>query len=172
MLEAVLLAAAPEEGCALLLGRHQGDVLAIEAVWPCLNVWVEGWPGATDDQPVPLSGFGPAEKAGLAAAPSLRNRFAIDPREQLLAQKWARLRGIQVIGSAHSHPDGGAIPSAIDRDGVLPPTLMVIRSAWPGPKGGLGAWWLPEPPGEPRRLNLDGDAEARVEPGRAGDLGE
>ena len=108
----------------------------------------------------------------MAAAPSRRNRFAIDPREQLLAQKWARLRGIQVIGSAHSHPDGGAIPSAIDCGGVLLPTLMVIRSPWPGPNGGLGAWWLPEPPGEPRRLNVEGDAEAPVESGRAGDLGE
>jgi proteasome lid subunit RPN8/RPN11 len=168
VLEDVLLATAPEEGCALLLGQQLGDVLAIEAVWPCLNVWVEGWPGATDDDADPCPEPGSAEEPGSAAAASRRNRFAIDPREQLLAQKWARLRGIQVIGSAHSHPDGAAIPSALDRAGVLLPTLMVIRSAWPGPNGGLGAWWLPESPGEPRRLNLDGDGES----GRAGDLGE
>ena len=125
VLDAVLVVASPEEGCALLLGRRQGSVLRLEAVWPCLNVW----------QPE-------AER---------ERRFAIDPREQLHAQVWARSRGWQVLGSAHSHPGGPPVPSATDRSLCFAPTLMVILggSRVPGPEpwldpGDLGCWWLAE----------------------------
>ncbi len=125
VLEAVLAAAAPEEGCALLLGRR--DPWQIQHVWPCLNVW----------EP-------PAER---------RRRFALDPREQLLAQKWARARGLEVLGSAHSHPCSEPVPSALDRSLAFGPTLMLIlgRVADAGRHGELACWWLPER-GAPRRL--------------------
>ncbi len=32
------------------------------------------------------------------------SRFALDPREQIAAQRWARLRGLEVLGVCHSHP--------------------------------------------------------------------
>jgi len=154
VLDAVLVVASPEEGCALLLGRRQGSVLRLEAVWPCLNVWQPGWPALEEAIDAP--------EDPLAPAPSRLNRFAIDPREQLLAQKWARERDLQVIGSAHSHPDGPAIPSATDRGWVLAPTLMLIRSGEPGGEGRFGAWWWPERPAGPVPLRMVGD----------GDLGE
>jgi proteasome lid subunit RPN8/RPN11 len=138
----------------LVLGRTEGSLLRLEAVWPCLNVWQPSWPALEEAVLVPAD--------PLAPGPSRLNRFAIDPREQLLAQKWARERDLQVIGSAHSHPDGPAIPSAIDRGWVLAPTLMLIRSGERGGEGRYGAWWWPEPPAGPVPLRMVG----------GGDLGE
>lgn len=154
VLDTLLLAVAPEEGCALLLGRAEGSLLRIEQVWPCLNVWEPGWP----EPPIAAAAPEPSPPPAL----SRRNRFALDPREQLLAQKWAREQGLQVIGSAHSHPDGPAIPSQADRDGVLAPTLMLIRSGLTERSGRYGAWWCPETPAAPVALGLIG----------GGDLGE
>ncbi len=125
VLEAVLLAVAPEEGCALLLGRR--DPWRVEQVWPCLNVW--------------------------EPSPERRRRFALDPREQLQAQKWARARGLTVLGSAHSHPLSMPVPSALDLSLAFAPTLMLILGQDDGPArsadtGGeprsLACWWLPE----------------------------
>ncbi len=112
----VLRAAAPEEGCALLLGPRW----TVRRLWPCRNVWR------------------PAEER--------THRFAIDPREQLLAQKWARGRTWQVLGSLHSHPGGEPVPSATDQALTVPPALVVIHGV-----SGLACWWLPEV-GEPRAL--------------------
>ncbi len=112
----VVQAAAPEEACALLLGPRWSVV----RLWPCRNVWM------------------PAEER-------LR-RFAIDPREQLLAQKWARQWGWQVLGSLHSHPGGEPVPSATDRALAVPPALLAIQG-----HAELACWWLPED-GPPRRL--------------------
>ena len=125
LLEAVLVVAAPEEGCTLLLGGR--DPWTVRRVWPCLNVW----------EP-------PAER---------RRRFALDPREQLLAQKWARSRGLAVLGSAHSHPASEPVPSALDRSLAFVPTLMLIlgQGTPAGAPLSLACWWLPEQ-GSPRRL--------------------
>lgn len=116
VLQKVVLAAAPEEGCALLLGPPW----RVRQVWPCRNVWL------------------PEEER--------HRRFAIDPREQLLAQKWARHKGWLVLGALHSHPQGEAVPSATDRALTMPPALMVIQG-----RSELACWWLPEE-GEPRPL--------------------
>ncbi len=133
LLEAVLVAAEPEEGCALLLGRRDPS-WHVEQVWPCLNVW--------------------------EPPPERRRRFALDPREQLQAQKWARARGLSVLGSAHSHPLSAPVPSALDRSLAFAPTLMVILGQADGPAPSaatgveprsLACWWLPEQ-GSPRRL--------------------
>lgn len=126
VLRAVLAVAAPLEGCALLLGPARSDQWQVAAIWPCLNVW----------QP----------------ADQRHHRFALDPREQLLAQRWARQRGWQVHGSAHSHPVGPLEPSATDRELTVGPTVMVIGAAAPGPDGAgapLRAWWLDQSPQQP-----------------------
>lgn len=132
VLRAVLAAAAPEEGCALLLGPVLGGHWLVSCVWPCLNAW----------QPA-------AER---------RRRFALDPREQLLAQRWARERGWQVHGSAHSHPTSPPVPSATDLALAVTPTLMVIGAAGPAPDGEpalIRAWWLDQESGSaPRPLPL------------------
>ena len=125
VLERVLQAAEPLEGCALLLGRRQDSDLELERIWPCCNRWE---PAFERD-----------------------HRFALDPREQLLAQRWGRERGLVILGSAHSHPCSAALPSPTDLQWCCGPTLMLIRSglapadaqdhaAATPPQ--LRAWWL------------------------------
>ena len=113
-------------------------LLELGLVWPCLNRW---------------------EPQG-----ERRQRFLIDPREQLLAQRWARQRGVHVLGSAHSHPASPAQPSATDLALAVGPTLMVIRSGLVGagaggqpggPLAGLGAWWLPGDGAAPLALEIE-----------------
>ena len=142
ILVGVLAGAAPEEGCALLLGQRipgtsGGDLLQVSEVWPCQNSWE------------------PKGERG--------QRFLLDPREQLLAQRWARQRGVHVLGSAHSHPASPAQPSATDLALAVAPTLMVIRSGLVGagaggqpggPLAGLGAWWLPGDGAAPLALEI------------------
>lgn len=129
VLKRTLAAPAPEEGCALLLGSlviggaSTRSTWRVQRVWPCCNVW----------------------SPGLAALPeppddslTRRHRFALDPREQLHAQRWARARGLQVLGTAHSHPEGEPEPSRRDLDWATTPSLMLIL----GGSGALGAWWI------------------------------
>ena len=121
-------AAAPEEACLLLLGCRQGALWRIDQLWPCCNIWAH-----------------PAERD---------HRFAIDPREQLLAQRWARARGLELLGAGHSHPTSAPVPSTTDLALTAAPALMVIwgprqPEAQPEPL----AWWLEDPPAPPRRLD-------------------
>ena len=118
VLERTLLAAEPEEGCALLLGQHNGSTLQVQWIWPCRNVW----------QP----------------AQERQQRFSLDPREQLLAQRWSRNRAARVLGAAHSHPTSAAVPSRTDRELCVGPTLMVIRSGIAPAAAALRAWWMPD----------------------------
>ena len=116
----MLLAAAPQEGCALLLGRRLGTSLVLQRIWPCCNSWQ------------------PQEER--------QHRFLLDPREQLLAQRWAREQQLQVLGAAHSHPSSDAVPSASDLALSCGPALMLIRSGLPV-AAPLRAWWLPDSAG-------------------------
>lgn len=94
----------------------------------------------------------------------------VDPREQLMAQRWARDKGLRILGTAHSHPSSKAIPSHTDRQLCLGPTLMLILSGLglpegrEAPKENWGAWWIPESApdmahklchDEPKRLTLE-----------------
>jgi proteasome lid subunit RPN8/RPN11 len=110
----LLAAAAPQEGCALLLGTRQAGsgLWRLRRLWPCLNVWPR-----LDER---------------------RRRFAIDPREQLLAQRWGRQRGLEVLAHAHSHPQSPPEPSRTDRRLCLTPALLLIQ----GPSGEQRLWWL------------------------------
>ncbi len=118
----LLVAAHPDEGCALLLGQTGSSLWRIRMLWPCCNVWPQ-----------------PEERG---------QRFAIDPREQLVAQRWARPRGWQVLGVAHRHPASAAVPSSTDCRLCVPPALMVIQ----GEPGDLRAWWLAAGDRQPRLL--------------------
>ena len=116
-----------EEHCALLLGWRDGPFWQLEQLWPCCNVWPE-----------------PRERS---------HRFAIDPREQLLAQQWARRRGLDLLGAAHSHPASPPRPSASDCRLTAALALMLIHGPErPGQPMESVCWWLEEPGAEPRRL--------------------
>ena len=125
VLRRILASAEPEEGCALLLGRRFDVAWQLCLVWPCCNVW-------------PL----PQQRC---------RRFAIDPREQLQAQKCGRGQWLELLGSAHSHPTNEAVPSSTDHSLCGISTLMVILGAQ-NLGGELVAWWLPEAPAPPLRL--------------------
>lgn len=124
-------AALPAEGCALVLGTT-GPRWHLRQVWPCLNVWPR-----------------PAERP---------QRFRVDPREQLLAQRWARQRGLVVLGAAHSHPRSAPVPSAVDCALTLAPALLLIAGQGGQASGWCwDSWWLPasepgDPPAAPLRL--------------------
>jgi proteasome lid subunit RPN8/RPN11 len=44
-------------------------------------------------------------RAGNTRLDSLHNRYNIDPKELIAAQKQARLAGLDIVGFYHSHPD-------------------------------------------------------------------
>ncbi len=111
-----LLAPAPSEGCALLIGHEcifseSGEShWHVQLTWPCRNV----------------------------VGSQAKDRFELDPREQIAAQRWARSRSMKVLGSAHSHPGTSVVPSERDRLWAASSGLMVIA----GSHHALAAWWL------------------------------
>jgi proteasome lid subunit RPN8/RPN11 len=91
----------PHECVGLLIGRLEGGNKLVEAVYRAQNTWnVEV--GLTD-----------AEHEH-----SLRDRFYLDPRDYMKADRAAREQGHDVVGCYHSHPDHPAIPSERDRVGA------------------------------------------------------
>ncbi len=132
-----LLAVSPNEGCALLVGNSkqticlkQENSLEIHMIWPCCNVW-EPDTFTLIESPRKLNSDH-EEKL------SKQNRFLIDPREQLLAQHWARKHNLKILGSAHSHPKGASIPSSVDCLWSFTAGLMVIVDKM----GEVRAWWM------------------------------
>ncbi len=132
-----LLASIQQENCALLIGSqtqsttdHTKSLYRIRLIWPFSNIWepslfnfIQSSKNTFDDSSVNLS---------------KRNRFAIDPKEQILAQKWARRKNWKVLGTAHSHPYGETVPSTIDREMSFASGLMVIVNGF----GDIGTWWI------------------------------
>ena len=89
-LEAIRAASAsafPEECCGLLIGARDGGEANVRSIVAAPNI--------ADD---------PA------------HRFEIEPAALFAAHRAARETGQAVIGHYHSHPGGGAAPSAHDRD--------------------------------------------------------
>ena len=57
------------------------------------------------------------------------NRFFIDPKGHIDGRRDARLRGLEVLGFYHSHPQTRAQPSATDRaEAAYPGSLHLIVS--------------------------------------------
>jgi len=91
----------PNECVGLLIGRLDGGRKIVEDIFLAHNTW--------------------SAEVGLTAAEeehSLRDRFYLDPRDYLKADRAARARGLDVVGCYHSHPDHPALPSERDRVGA------------------------------------------------------
>ena len=129
-LQRSLSAVFPEEGCALLIGHIFNDKQwVVHWIWPCCNVWQPNENGI-------ISRFDPGSDKAVTG--DRYTRFAVDPREQLAAQIWARHQRLWIFGVAHSHPNGEATPSQQDLDWGLVDSLFLIQSK----DGHQKAWWL------------------------------
>ena len=69
-----------------------------------------------------------------------RNRFLIRPEELMRGEKYAREKGLDVVGFYHSHPDEPAIPSKYDLDHAWPTYSYVVVSVEKGQAVDLRSW--------------------------------
>src|SRR5215470_8658969 len=91
----------PHECVGLLIGRLESSRKTVAEAYVVRNAW--------------------SADVGLTAAEhehSLRDRFYIDPRDYLRADRESRARGLDIVGCYHSHPDHPALPSERDRIGA------------------------------------------------------
>jgi proteasome lid subunit RPN8/RPN11 len=78
----------PHECCGILIGTLEGGIRSVAALRPAANLNTE----------------------------RAQDRYLMDPKDQLAAEKEARLQGHQVIGYYHSHPDHPAMASSTDSE--------------------------------------------------------
>ncbi|KGG14665.1 MULTISPECIES: M67 family metallopeptidase [unclassified Prochlorococcus] len=149
ILKGTLFAVTPQEGCAILIGKlkelsskRNTAVFQIQLIWPCCNVWTK----KIENQLCASLNIEDNVEKELSRV----NRFALDPYEQIAAQKWARTKNLKVLGIAHSHPFGSAKPSKIDLSMNFLPNLMIILS---GDKTMRG-WWLNKPKSKPIEIPI------------------
>ena len=154
VVEGHALAAYPQECCGLILGwfHGDGDRQATE-IWPVANAWTLGI--EAEHQQI-LDG---SENGALSVQASIdmdetdcpcpsaqnhsqRDRFSIDPRDLLKAQKYARSQSWQIIGIYHSHPDHVAAPSERDRQSAWPQYSYLILSVYPDRVTDCKSWRL------------------------------
>lgn len=121
----------PEECCGLLLGEIKGDEKTLIEVLPTENSWNDEAANA----------FQSIESSAKSNA-SKRNRFSIDPKVMLNAQKDARDRNLNIIGIYHSHTDHPALPSEFDRAIAWPQYSYIIVSVQQGTACDLKNWTL------------------------------
>lgn len=120
----------PDECVGLLLGRlSDGDVI-IQQVFAAENRW-----------------SGQMQLSDADNAHSRRDRFYLDPRDYLRADRVARAQAMDVVGCYHSHPDHPPAPSQRDLVGAQgvgggPHFLFVIQQILNGEPAELTAWIL------------------------------
>jgi proteasome lid subunit RPN8/RPN11 len=122
----------PHECVGLLIGRLEGGKKTVEDIYEAQNNW--------------------SADVGLTNAEhehSLRDRFYLDPRDYMNADRAARSSGLDIIGCYHSHPDHPAIPSERDRVGAQgvgggQSFSFLIQSVRGGQAAELASWLLVE----------------------------
>ncbi|MBZ5543234.1 MAG: M67 family metallopeptidase [Acidobacteriia bacterium] len=120
----------PSECCGILLGRADAKDKEVREVVPLKNLRHDS---ARAQALLPLDDPGRETE---------RNRFLIDPMEQLRVEKDARARSLDVVGYYHSHPDHPARPSNYDREHAWPWYSYVIVSVQKGEPKDLTSWVL------------------------------
>ena len=103
----------PNEGCGILLGGF-GDEIEVVEVREGTNL--------REDR--------------------ARDRYILDPKDILQAEKDARERGIEVVGFWHTHPDHPAQPSQYDADHAWPEYVYVIMAIHSGSQVDVNAFVL------------------------------
>ena len=120
----------PNESCGILLGHANGGQKQVQEVIPLKNLRLDA---ARAQELLPLESPG---------RESERNRFLIDPLEQLRVEKGARQRSLDVLGYYHSHPDAPARPSEYDREHAWPWYSYIIVSVEKGEPKEMTSWVL------------------------------
>ena len=138
VLSRILKAAEPAEGCAILIGKKNNSAAnkknnfwEVKYIWRCCNIWEEQASKFIE----PNKSTFPNQRS---VELSKNNRFEIDAKDQIAAQKWARANNLEVLCCAHSHPLGKNNPSTVDLIWHKSPGLMVISNK----SGDLKAWWI------------------------------
>jgi proteasome lid subunit RPN8/RPN11 len=122
----------PSECCGMLLGHADGANKEVSEVVPLKNLRHD--PGRAQE-------LLPVDDPGRE---SERNRFLIDPMDQLRVEKDSRARELEVLGYYHSHPDHPARPSNYDREHAWPWYSYVILSVERGEPKNITSWVLSE----------------------------
>ncbi|MBZ5515448.1 MAG: M67 family metallopeptidase [Acidobacteriia bacterium] len=120
----------PSECCGVILGRADGENKEVREVVPLKNLRHDA---RRAQELLPLDDPGRETE---------KNRFLIDPLEQLRVEKDARARGLEVLGYYHSHPDHPARPSNYDREHAWPWYSYLIVSVEKGEPKDLTSWVL------------------------------
>lgn len=104
----------PEECCGLLIGRlsEDGSKHVLE-VYPISN--------AREEE-------------------ARHNRSLILPEEYMRGERYARSKGLDIVGNYHSHPDHPAVPSAFDLEHAWPTWSYIIVSVREGRAEDLRSW--------------------------------
>jgi proteasome lid subunit RPN8/RPN11 len=104
----------PFECCGLMLGRFEvdGRKIVLE-IYPISN--------AREEE-------------------AKRNRFLIRPEELMRGEKYAREKGLDVVGFYHSHPDDRAVPSQYDLEHAWPTYSYVVVAVEQSGAGDLRSW--------------------------------
>ncbi len=104
----------PHECCGLLIGRFSEDGRKmVSDVYPVSNAREEK---------------------------ERHNRSLILPDEYMRGERYARERGLDVVGNYHSHPDHPAVPSQFDLDHAWPTWSYIIVSVREGRASELRSW--------------------------------
>jgi proteasome lid subunit RPN8/RPN11 len=104
----------PFECCGLMLGRFEGEGRKIVAeTYSISNAREEA---------------------------AKRNRFLIRPEELMRGEKYAREKGLDVVGLYHSHPDERAVPSKYDLEHAWPTYSYIVVSVEQGRAVDLRSW--------------------------------
>ncbi len=117
----------PDECCGFLFGKEENEIRIILSAKPVFNVSNE----------------------------NKKRRFQIDPRDYMLAEKWAVENESGLLGVYHSHPDHPPIPSETDRVYAQPFFSYIILSITNGKWSNTRSWRLNE--------NLQFDEEEIIE---------
>jgi proteasome lid subunit RPN8/RPN11 len=122
----------PFECCGVILGKADGISKAVHEIVPLKNL---------RHDPARAQEWLPVDDP---ARETERNRFLIDPLDQLRMEKDARARGLDVLGYYHSHPDHPPRPSIYDRAHAWPCYSYLIVSVEQGIAKDLTCWVLAE----------------------------
>ncbi len=122
-------AAYPDECVGLLLGGYDGETKLVREALPLENRWAGQVQLAESDDPN-----------------SRRDRFYLDPRDYLRADRESQARGLEIVGCYHSHPDYPATPSERDRVGAQAiggtSFAFAIQSVREGKAAEFASWLL------------------------------